>query len=125
MLQQGSPPSAAAATGSGGHQILQTSTGQQIIVLNQANAPNAAQMSAGDAGGLQTIQVLQSVGGLAAAASSGGQIMLQQTTAAAQPQMIQTAEGQTLIYQPTVQARMGSSHCVYSSQKNNSMQGEN
>ena len=59
-------------------------------------------MSAGDAGGLQTIQVLQSVGGLAAA-SSGGQIMLQQTTAAAQPQMIQTAEGQTLIYQPTVQ----------------------
>ena len=45
---------------------------------------------------------MQNVGGLAAASSSG-QLMLQHATAAAQPQMIQTAEGPTLIYQPTVQ----------------------
>ena len=45
---------------------------------------------------------MQNVGGLATT-SSGGQLMLQHATAAAQPQMIQTAEGQTLIYQPTVQ----------------------
>ena len=47
---------------------------------------------------------MQNVGGLAAASSSG-QLMLQHATAAAQPQMIQTAEGPTLIYQPTVQVR--------------------
>lgn len=102
MLQHGSPPSATATTNTGGHQILQTSTGQQIIVLNQPNAQSNAQVS-GEANNLQTIVVpMQNVGGLAAASSSG-QLMLQHATAAAQPQMIQTAEGPTLIYQPTVQ----------------------
>ena len=44
MLQHGSPPSAAAATSTGGHRILQTSTGQQIIVVNQPNAQSNAQV---------------------------------------------------------------------------------
>lgn len=103
MLQHGSPPSAAAATSTGGHRILQTSTGQQIIVVNQPNAQSNAQVS-GDGNNLQTIQVVpvQNVGGLATA-SSGGQLMLQHATAAAQSQMIQTAEGPTFIYHPTVQ----------------------
>lgn len=47
MLQHGSPPSATTTTNTGGHhshQILQTSTGQQIIVLNQPNAQSNAQV---------------------------------------------------------------------------------
>lgn len=69
-------------------QILQTSTGQQII-LQTLNQPQ------GNAG--QTLQVnsdgvVQVVGGNL----QGNQIVLQQ---AQQPQIIQTADGQTLVYQ--------------------------
>jgi len=76
-----------------GHQIIQTATGQQIVVQSLPAGQQIQVVSNGSNGteGLQQVQVLP------VQSSAGGQpIMLQQST----PHVIQTADGQTLIYQP-------------------------
>lgn len=72
-----------------GHQIIQTANGQQLVVQSMPSGQHV-QVVSGEGGGMQQVQVLpvQNSGG------AGGQpIMLQS-------QVIQTADGQTLIYQP-------------------------
>jgi len=78
-----------------GHQIIQTAAGQQIVVQSLPAGQQIQVVSSGNNGtdGLQQVQVLP----VQSTASAGGQpIMLQQST----PHVIQTADGQTLIYQP-------------------------
>lgn len=79
-----------------GHQILQTSSGQIVV----QSSGQTIQLSQGD--GLQQIQVLPLSNG---GGGAGQQIVLQQ--ASSQAQVIQTTDGQTLLYQP-VQVQDGS-----------------
>jgi len=74
-----------------GQQVIQTANGQQIIVQNMSQQPNQVQIQ--NSSEIPQIQVLpvNSVGGQQ-------QIVLQQ--GGQQPQIIQTTDGQTLIYQP-------------------------
>lgn len=76
-----------------GHQIIQTATGQQIVVQSLPAGQQIQVVSNGSNGteGLQQVQVLP-----VQSSASGQPIMLQQST----PHVIQTADGQTLIYQP-------------------------
>jgi len=80
-------------------QILQTSTGQQIVV--QTSVPTTATAQNSD-GSVQQVQVVHAAPGSATGAGGGSQIIhLQPATQQPQPQqVIQTADGQTLIYQP-------------------------
>jgi len=74
--------------------VIQTANGQQIIVQNMGQQQNQVQLAgAATTDGLQQIQVLP---------VSNQQIVLQQPQqqGGQQPQVIQTADGQTLIYQP-------------------------
>jgi len=77
-----------------GHQIIQTATGQQIVVqsLPAGQQIQVVNSSSNENNGLQQVQVLP------VQTTAGGQpIMLQQSST---PHVIQTADGQTLIYQP-------------------------
>jgi len=77
-----------------GHQIIQTATGQQIVVqsLPAGQQIQVVNSSSDENNGLQQVQVLP------VQTTAGGQpIMLQQSST---PHVIQTADGQTLIYQP-------------------------
>lgn len=77
-----------------GHQIIQTATGQQIVVQSiPAGQQIQVVNSSSNENGLQQVQVLP----VQTTAAGGQQIMLQQS---ATPHVIQTADGQTLIYQP-------------------------
>lgn len=83
----------------GSQQILQTSTGQQIVV--QTSVPTTATTQNSD-GSVQQVQVVHAAPGTATAAG-GGQIIHLQPATQHTPhpqQVIQTADGQTLIYQP-------------------------
>jgi len=75
-----------------GHQIIQTANGQQLVVQTLPTGQHVQVVSGGDgASGMQQVQVLPVQN---SSAGGGGQpIMLQS-------QVIQTADGQTLIYQP-------------------------
>jgi len=81
-----------------GQQVIQTANGQQIIVQTMGGgAGQQVQLQGG--GDMAQMQVLGSVGGQA-----GQHIVLQQAAGAqSQPQIIQTTDGQTLIYQPVVE----------------------
>merc|ERR1711874_143746 len=70
-----------------------TATGQQIVVQSLPAGQQIQVVSNGSNGteGLQQVQVLP-----VQSSASGQPIMLQQST----PHVIQTADGQTLIYQP-------------------------
>ena len=70
--------------------MLQSSQGQQIIQPGQ----QIVVQGIGGSETMQQIQVIPSSGG------SGSQILLQQPSQTQQAQVIQTADGQTLIYQP-------------------------
>jgi len=72
-----------------GQQVIQTANGQQIIVQNMSQQQNVQLSTTQD--GLQQIQVV-----------NGQPLVLQQQGGQQQqqPQVIQTADGQTLIYQP-------------------------
>merc|ERR1712018_861402 len=75
-----------------GHQIIQTANGQQLVVQS-IPAPTGQPVqvaSSGDGSNMQHVQVLPVQNATGAA---GQPIMLQS-------QVIQTADGQTLIYQP-------------------------
>lgn len=76
MMQSG-------AGGSPAQQILQTADGQQIVV--QQSGPN---------GSIQQVQVVPMQ------STNGQQILIQQPTGAHGGQVFQTADGQTVIYQP-------------------------
>jgi len=76
-----------------GHQIIQTANGQQLVVQTLPTGQHVQVVSGGGDGaaGMQQVQVLPVQN---SATGAGGQpIMLQS-------QVIQTADGQTLIYQP-------------------------
>jgi len=74
-----------------GHQIIQTANGQQLVVQSLPTGQHVQVVSGGNEGaGMQQVQVLP----VQNSTGAGGQpIMLQS-------QVIQTADGQTLIYQP-------------------------
>jgi len=77
-----------------GQQVIQTANGQQIIVQTMGGTGQQVQLQGGSDMG--QLQVLGNVGG-----QSGQQIVLQQQQGGqSQPQIIQTTDGQTLIYQP-------------------------
>lgn len=81
-----------------GQQVIQTANGQQIIVQTMGGGGGQQVQLQGGADMAQ-MQVLGSVGGQA-----GQHIVLQQAAGAqSQPQIIQTTDGQTLIYQPVVE----------------------
>jgi len=87
-----------------GHQIIQTATGQQLVVQSLPTGQHVQVVSGGNEAGtsMQQVQVLPVQNSTTGA---GGQpIMLQS-------QVIQTADGQTLIYQP-VQMQDGSQAVV-------------
>jgi nuclear transcription factor Y alpha len=73
-----------------GQQVIQTANGQQIIVQNMSQQQNVQLSTTQE--GLQQIQVVN--GQPLVLQQQGGQQQQQQ------PQVIQTADGQTLIYQP-------------------------
>jgi len=76
-----------------GHQIIQTANGQQLVVQTLPTGQHVQVVSGGGDGaaGMQQVQVLPVQN---SATGAGGQpIMLQS-------QVIQTADGQTLIYMP-------------------------
>jgi len=76
-----------------GHQIIQTATGQQLVVQSLPAGQQLQLVSGGNEGGnMQQVQVLPVQG----SANTGQPVMLQS-------QIIQTADGQTLIYQPVQQ----------------------
>lgn len=80
-----------------GQQVIQTANGQQIIVQNMSQQQgNQQTLQIQGAGEIPQIQVLpvSNVG-----AGAGQQIVLQQA-GGQQPQIIQTTDGQTLIYHP-------------------------
>jgi len=103
-------------TTSQGQQVIQTANGQQIIVQSvggqQANTAGQSVQLAATSDGLQQIQVL-----------NGQQIVLQGQGASAQPQLIQTADGQTLIYQPVDNQQSGNNLIQLSG--SSSQQGNN
>lgn len=71
-----------------GHQIIQTASGQQLVVQS-IPAGQHVQVVSSSADGMQQVQVVP----VQSTAGAGQPIMLQS-------QVIQTADGQTLIYQP-------------------------
>jgi len=75
-----------------GHQIIQTATGQQLVVQSLPTGQHLQVVSSNNetGGGMQQVQVLPVQ---SSAGAAGQPIMLQS-------QVIQTADGQTLIYQP-------------------------
>lgn len=76
-----------------GHQIIQTANGQQLVVQTLPTGQHVQVVSGGNDGaaGMQQIQVLPVQN---SNAGGGGQPVMLQS------QVIQTADGQTLIYQP-------------------------
>jgi len=91
-------------TNAQGQQVIQTANGQQIIVQNVGGSGNVQIAGSSDA-----IPQLQVVGqqhvvlqGAAGQNSVG--------TSSSQPQILQTADGQTLIYQPVVDGQVGGSN---------------
>jgi len=76
-----------------GQQVIQTANGQQIIV--QTMGGNGQQVQLQGASDMGQLQVLGNVGG-----GAGQHIVLHQPGGGSQPQIIQTTDGQTLIYQP-------------------------
>lgn len=80
-----------------GQQVIQTANGQQIIVQNVGGGQPAAGQSIqlnGNTDGIQHLQVVP--------VNGQQQLIIQQPQGGSQPQIIQTADGQTLIYQPVV-----------------------
>jgi len=80
-----------------GQQVIQTANGQQIIVQNVGGTQPSQQQSIQINGSTEGIQHLQVV-----PVNGQQQLVIQQPQGGSQPQIIQTADGQTLIYQPVV-----------------------
>jgi len=120
-----------------GQQVIQTANGQQIIVQTMGQGGQQVQLQgSSDMSQLQisspsssptytsgaSVYVLGSVGGQA-----GQHIVLQQQQAAAgqsQPQIIQTTDGQTLIYQPVQVENQGQPQQVHIQQANQSQSNQ-
>merc|ERR1711884_727198 len=97
-----------------GQQVIQTANGQQIIVQTMGQGGQQVQLQGSS--DMSQLQVLGSVGGQA-----GQHIVLQQqqaTTGQTQPQIIQTTDGQTLIYQPVQVENQGQPQQVHIQQAN-------
>jgi len=85
-----------------GQQVIQTASGQQIIVQNMTQQPGGSQQTLQIQGGVnggQEIPQIQVLPVNNVGAGGGQQIVLQQP-GGQQPQIIQTTDGQTLIYHP-------------------------
>lgn len=76
-----------------GQQVIQTANGQQIIVQTMGGGAGQ-QVQLQGTSDMGQLQVLGNVGG------QGGQHIVLQQGGGNQPQIIQTTDGQTLIYQP-------------------------
>lgn len=103
-----------------GQQVIQTANGQQIIVQTMGQGGQQVQLQGSS--DMSQLQVLGSVGGQA-----GQHIVLQQQQAAAgqsQPQIIQTTDGQTLIYQPVQVENQGQPQQVHIQQANQSQSNQ-
>jgi len=89
-------------TNAQGQQVIQTANGQQILLQNVGQSQGNVQINTTD--GLQQLQVLP--------VNGQGQVVIQQgntnNSQQQQPQILQTADGQTLIYQPVVDGQVGS-----------------
>lgn len=103
-----------------GQQVIQTANGQQIIVQTMGQGGQQVQLQGSS--DMSQLQVLGSVGGQA-----GQHIVLQQQQAAAgqsQPQIIQTTDGQTLIYQPVQVENQGQPQQVHIQQASQSQSNQ-
>jgi len=78
-----------------GQQVIQTAAGQQIIVQNMGQQ-TGQQLQIQGGGEMPQIQVLP----VSNVGSGGGQQIVLQQAGGQQPQIIQTTDGQTLIYHP-------------------------
>lgn len=86
-------------TNAQGQQVIQTANGQQILLHSVGQSSGNVQI--GTADGLQQLQVVP--------VNAQGQVVIQQQGNAnnsQQPQILQTADGQTLIYQPVVDGQV-------------------
>jgi len=91
-------------TNAQGQQVIQTANGQQIIVQNVGGSGNVQ-----IAGSSDPIPQLQVVGQQhVVLQGTGGQSNV--GASSSQPQILQTADGQTLIYQPVVDGQVGGSN---------------
>merc|ERR1712212_1003724 len=96
-----------------------TANGQQIIVQTMGQGGQQVQLQGSS--DMASVYVLGSVGGQA-----GQHIVLQQQAAAgqSQPQIIQTTDGQTLIYQPVQVENQGQPQQVHIQQANQSQSNQ-
>eukprot|EP00088_Acartia_fossae_P058609 TRINITY_DN6880_c0_g1_i1.p1 TRINITY_DN6880_c0_g1~~TRINITY_DN6880_c0_g1_i1.p1 ORF type:complete len:267 (-),score=65.76 TRINITY_DN6880_c0_g1_i1:498-1298(-) len=91
-----------------GQQVIQTANGQQIILQGVGQSSGNVQISTAD--GLQQLQVVPVNGQqqvVIQQPSQGGSSGSQQ-----QPQILQTTDGQTLIYQPVVDGQVGGNSMI-------------